>query len=117
MKMRTLLAAAIPLLLAGAAADAKPRQARCVVQGNGVAPYRGPCRFLPDEKGSFAIEPVGRRAFPGGISVISLWVVERGVGEVRGLTSDGINSRWGTAHRSRRHRACWIGSDFSLCVY
>jgi hypothetical protein len=107
----------ILLALAAAPADAKPRKASCAVKSAGSAPYRGPCNFIPDEKGSFSIEPIGRRAFAGGITSIGVWIVSPGVAEVRGLTRDGINSRWGEARRSRRDRACWTGSDFSVCVY
>jgi hypothetical protein len=44
-------------------------------------------------------------------------IVQPGVAEVRGLTRAGINSRWGSAQRSKRDRACWRGSDFWVCAY
>ena len=114
---RLILAASAVLFLPAGAAEAKPRQARCVVKAAGAAEYRGPCRFSPEEKGSFSIEPAGRRAFGNGVTSISAWMVSPGVAEVRGLTGEGINSRWGEARRSKRDRACWVGSDFSICVY
>jgi hypothetical protein len=43
--------------------------------------------------------------------------VTRNVNPVRGLTTDGINSRWGTALRSKADPACWKGSDFEICAY
>lgn len=111
-----LLALIIPLALWAAPAEARPRKAACALKSAGSAPYRGPCRFIPEENGSFSIEPIGRRAFSGGITSIGVWIVSPGLAEVRGLTWGGINSRWGEARRSRRDRACWAGSDFSICV-
>jgi len=113
--MRKLLFALAPLMLfAATAAEARP--ARCVVASDGNATWRGACNFLAERGGSFSISAY-RGAFLEGISDISVSLVSRGVAEVRGLTSDGINSRWGEARRSRRDPACWVGEDFSICVY
>ncbi len=110
----------LPILVpvsAAATAAPKGREVRCVVEGNGLPAYRGRCLFLSGESGSFGLEPRSARTFPGGITSISLTVLSRGEGDVRGLTSDGINSRWGRASRDRRDRACWRGSDFRICAY
>jgi hypothetical protein len=109
-----LAAAAFGLFLAATPAAARP--ARCVVQSAGAPTWRGACNFIPDGGGSFYIDPA-RGRFPGGTSDISVSLISPGVAEVRGLTRDGINSRWGEAHRSRRDPACWVGEDFSVCVY
>jgi hypothetical protein len=114
--MRLLLAAAALALAALAATPALARPARCVVTSAGEPAWRGPCDFIPDSGGSFGIQPA-RGRFPDGIGFISVSLIRSGVAEVRGLTSDGINSRWGEARRSRRDPACWIGSDFGVCVY
>jgi hypothetical protein len=115
--MKSLLLSALALLIVPAAAGAaKPRQVTCLVKSNGVADYRGPCRFTPDSNGSFAVDPVGRRSFPGGTSTVSLQTIAPGVAEVRGLTREGVNSRWGEARRSPKDRACWIGADFTVCA-
>ena len=111
----TAAAAAVAAFLPVDAAEA--RAARCVVVSNGVGTYRGPCDFLAERGGSFNVAPPRGRSFPGGVSAISVAVEDPGVAEVRGLTRQGINSRWGTAQRSRRDRACWVGSDFSVCAY
>jgi hypothetical protein len=110
------LAALAVLVVPVGTAVAKPREARCVVKAAGAPDYRGPCRFSPEEGGSFTIEPARRRAFGNGVTSISASLIAPGVAEVRGLTRDGVNSRWGEARRSRRDRACWLGSDFSVCV-
>ena len=118
MGMRSLILAALAVLVVPAGTiEAKPREARCLVKAAGAPDYRGPCRFSAEEGGSFTIEPARRRAFGNGVTSINASVVEPGVAEVRGLTREGVNSRWGEARRARRDRACWIGSDFSVCVY
>ena len=112
-----LVAPAVAALFAATAACAQARPARCVIASAGVPTYRGPCDFTPERGGSFAVSPSRIANFPNGVSIISLFITGPGVGEVRGLTRQGINSRWGTARRSGRDRACWIGADFSICVY
>jgi hypothetical protein len=115
MKILCAALALLPVAFWSNGAEAKPRAATCAIKSNGNADYRGPCAFEAERGGSFTIAPSGKRRFPG-VTSISLHVVEPGLAEVRGLTRDGINSRWGEARRSRRDRACWQGSDFSICV-
>jgi hypothetical protein len=109
--------AALILIAAASSATAAPRAARCVITSDESPTWRGPCRFLADGRnGSFSISPA-RGNFADEIGEISVTIISPGVAEVRGLTPDGINSRWGEARRSRRDRACWVSSDFSICVY
>ena len=118
------------LVLAGAAgafvalaADPPPapppgREVQCTVRQLGETLLDAPCEFLSEgSKGSFSLRARGGEGelFPGVLSV-SVAVVSPGVAEVRGLTSAGINSRWGEARRSRKDRACWTGSDFEVCA-
>ncbi len=110
-------AASATALSLAATAYAEPRQARCVISSSEGSRYAGPCRFQAERGGSFTVSPARGRSFPGGVSSISVAVGGRGEADVRGLTRDGINSRWGAATRSRRDRACWVGSDFSVCAY
>jgi hypothetical protein len=107
------LAVSVPL----AVVHAKPVAARCVISNTGEKPYSGPCSFLPEGKGSFSLDPIGRRAFSGGIESVSVSITGPGEAEISGLTTSGINSRWGPARRSRRDPACWDGGDFRVCVY
>ena len=116
----TLPAAAVVLTAAvaftTAAAESKPRAARCVIDAAGAQRWTGPCQFDARRGGSFTIMP-GRGRFAGGTTSISLDIVRPGLAEVRGVNALGVNSRWGQARRSPRDRACWIGADFSVCVY
>jgi hypothetical protein len=97
-------------------AEAKPRPARCVIDAAGAPRWTGPCSFDARPGGSFTVTPA-RGRFGNGTTSLSLDIIRPGLAEVRGLTAQGINSRWGPARRSPRDRACWIGTDFSLCVY
>ena len=110
------LAAGAGALALPAAALAKPRPARCVIDAAGAPRWSGPCSFAPERGGSFTIAPTRGRLFNGTTS-ISVTLLRPGVAEVRGMTALGVNSRWGPARRSSRDGACWIGSDFSVCVY
>ena len=76
------------------------------------------CRFIPDEGGSFTIEHADpkRTVFFGEIMSVSVTIISPGVAEVRGLTRQGVNSRWGEARRMANDRACWQGSDFKICA-
>ena len=112
-----LLVAALPALALATTAGAAPREARCILAGGGLSQYSGPCLFEPGPRGSFTLSPAAGRRFPGGVSSVTLSVTAPGTGEVRGLTRDGINSRWGRAVRSRTDPACWVGEDFSICAY
>jgi hypothetical protein len=105
----------------GLATSAVASGARCVLK-TADARYAGPCRFSPDRGGSFNIAPLGQAEFfqhgrqDPGVTDIRVDVVD-GAADVHGLTTSGINSRWGEAKRSKSDKACWVGDDFSLCVY
>jgi hypothetical protein len=111
-------ALAIAAAMVGSAALAAPagKAARCAIKSAEGA-YAGPCLFVLGPKGSFGLEPSKGRRLIDTITSLSVEMVGPNVAEVLGLTSDGINSRWGEAKRSKRDPACWQGSDFSVCVY
>ena len=118
-----ILAAAAASVLAisaagSAAAESKSRLVDCRIESEGKVQVNGKCRFTPDEGGSFALEHADpkRTIFFGEITTVSVSVISPGVAEVRGLTRQGINSRWGEARRMANDRACWQGSDFKICA-
>jgi hypothetical protein len=120
--MKILIPAAIAALAAAlptgaGTASGKSRPARCAVSGGAEAPYRGPCLFTAERGGSFTLTPARGRTLVGDVASVSVFILRPGTAEVRGLTTDGVNSRWGEARRSRRDGACWDGSDFRICVY
>ena len=116
--------AAIVLALIGAGlaapcfAEGKIRLVDCRVESEGKVQVNGKCRFIPDEGGSFTLEHADtkRAVFFGEIMSVTVSIVSPGVAEVRGLTRQGVNSRWGEARRMTSDRACWQGSDFKICA-
>lgn len=92
-------------------------EAFCVIKGaSPQTQFQGNCLFKQfGGNGSFSIEsPSGLIA---GNALINVAIIQPGIAEVRGLTTNRINSRWGEARRSSSDSACWVGSDFSICVY
>jgi hypothetical protein len=108
-------------LLAGTAGPAAASMARCAVK-TADGRYVGPCKFFRDSGGSFNIAPAGRTEFfkharqDPGLTDIRVDVTGDEA-DVHGLTTNGINSRWGSAKRSKSDHACWVGDDFSICAY
>lgn len=90
------------------------KMARCIIGPN---KYEGPCVFRADKNGSFSISRRDQSTLFSNVSVVSVSIVETGKAEVRGLTTEGVNSRWGMATRSEDDRACWSGADFEVCAY
>ena len=112
---RTILALVITAAMVPAIA--KDKDARCLIRQNGVTTYSDACLFQLEKGGSFSIRREDAKPILPNITDISVTIVAAGVAEVRGLTTDGINSRWGSAVRSKVDSACWTGSDFEICAY
>lgn len=91
--------------------------ARCLIKQSGVIAFSGDCEFHLERGGSFSIRRSDDEPIQPGVTDIYVSIVSPGVAEVRGLTTDGINSRWGAATRSSVDGACWTGSDFEICAY
>ena len=115
--MKKILTFSLALCLFIFSEDAQAKVARCEVNDSSGNSYVGPCEFSAFEKGSFSIDPLIKGKKILGATSVSVWIVEPGVAEVRGLTPHGVNSRWGEARRSTSNKACWLGSDFKICVY
>ena len=107
---------ALATLACAMPAAASAKVARCVITSSGEH-YTGPCTFVVERGGTFTLGPVKPRRLILGATDVSVAMKGDGTADVRGLTTDGINSEWGEARRSRRDRACWVGSDFRICVY
>ncbi len=109
------LSTALPLSFIQSSALAG--KALCVIKGaSNEILFRDQCIFEQfGGNGSFSI-----RAMSGLIvnrESINVYIIKPGMAEVRGLTTAGINSRWGEARRSNSDQACWIGDDFTICAY
>lgn len=97
--------------------SAEANDTRCVIRQNGLVAYSGVCTFLLGISGSFSISRYRKVPILPNITDISVDIISTGVAEVRGLTTNGVNSRWGSAVRSKKDPACWTGSDFEICAY
>jgi hypothetical protein len=105
------------MLLILAEKSAQAKEVQCLIKGqeNQVV-FRDKCIFKQfGGNGSFYIEAKSGLIY--GRESISVAIIKPGIAEVRGLTTAGINSRWGEARRSNSDKACWIGDDFTICVY
>jgi hypothetical protein len=111
------IAAAVLVLVAAASAQENSRIVDCRVESEGKVVVNGKCRFTPEPSGSFTLESASaNRPLFGSILQVSVALISPGTAEVRGLTRQGINSRWGEAQRSNDDRSCWVGSDFKICA-
>lgn len=109
------------VLLAGTAlapeALAQGRVVQCLVESGGRVEFSGPCRFIPEGGGSFSLaHQAPNRPLYGSVTTIGVHIMQPGLAEVRGLTTEGMNSRWGQAERSRQDPACWAGAEFRICA-
>jgi hypothetical protein len=117
-KMKKLIPLLTVLLLISGSTIAADRVVKCQIDSAGSPTYKGKCLFVPDTNGSFALlNPQKNKPLLIGITDVSVFIIEKGVAEVRGLTTDGINSRWGEAKRSTEDKACWVGEDFKVCAW
>lgn len=116
--MAKLLCILAVILLTAQTVLAANRVVICTIATNNQIAYKGPCLFMPEAGGSFSLSNTNRQGpLFGDIGVLSIYIVSKGTAEVRGLTSSGINSRWGEARRSTKDRACWEGADFKICAH
>jgi hypothetical protein len=117
-KMKKSIPLLTVLLLISGSTIAADKIVKCQIDSAGEQAYKGKCLFIPDTKGSFALaNPQKNKPLFDGITDVSVFIIEKGVAEVRGLTTDGINSRWGEAKRSTEDKACWVGEDFKVCAW
>jgi hypothetical protein len=121
--MKIFIAMAALLLMMAGQVLAADRVVKCRIDasndsGKTVVVYKGKCLFMPEKGGSFSLShPVSKdKPLYDSILVVSVYV-EGAAAEVRGLTKDGINSRWGIAKRSAKDKACWVGEDFRVCAW
>ncbi|QIG78325.1 hypothetical protein [Stakelama tenebrarum] len=92
------------------------RMVDCSITNDYGARFADKCLFQADEDGSFALSLPDESPLVDEVVMIGVAITEPGVAEVRGLTTAGINSRWGTAQRLREDPACWAGDDFEICA-
>lgn len=115
--MRTFFAIFMLILFVGQTM-AGGRTVKCQIDSNNETVYKGKCLFFPEAGGSFTLSnPTKDKPLTSSVIMINLDIIKKGLAEVRGLTKDGINSRWGEAKRSLKDKACWLGEDFQVCAW
>ena len=94
----------------------------CQIESGAVSEQKtvwsGACALGRDDgsSGHFNIaSPEDGEILPG-IMSISVHMLESGEAEVRGVTTAGVASRWGSASRDLDNPSCWKGVDFRVCV-
>lgn len=106
------------LFLVIANVRAGPRVVTCRIESDHEPAFRSECLFISEGRGSFSLtHPKKDNPIMPGVIAIEVSIVSRDIAEVRGLTTEGINSRWGTAKRSVKNKACWKGEDFKICAW
>lgn len=111
---RPMLFVALTLVAMPKLAVARPKAVACEIRQSAIdSIWRGQCRLWPGTKGAFSIEPVTRA-----LDVIFFNLRPTGPTkfEVRGLSPEGINSYWGTAHARVKAKSCWVSDDFQVCI-
>jgi len=83
---------------------ASEKIAKCLIEDN-TRFFKGNCVFHSGEGGSFSLSnPNESLPIAEGVSMVNVYIVGKGLAEVRGLTLLGINSRWGEAKRSMKDK-------------
>lgn len=105
------------LLILGISQPVSAGEAFCVIKGsNNQVFFSDKCNFHQfGGNGSFWIE--AKSGLIAERESISVNIIKPGMAEVYGVTTAGINSRWGEAKRSNSDKACWVGDDFTICAY
>lgn len=101
-----------------ACSTVQAKVAKCYIENDGVPVMNAKCEFKAKKGGSFSLSNLNRKkALFDDILIVDVSIVAKNVAEVRGLTRDGINSRWGEYHRSQTDKACWVDGSNKICAY
>jgi hypothetical protein len=112
------LVMALVMLIAPSTGFTSKKTVNCLIESDWLPSYKGKCLFLRDKGGSFSLDSADEsKPILDGVRDISISIIDKDTAEVRGLTLDGINSRWGEAKRDSKDKACWVGSDFKICAW
>ncbi len=113
-----LIVVSLTLLAASIHTPAMARNAKCLITSGNSTQFRGVCDFRAEPNGSFSLTSAKKSGrFFGDVMMVSVTVLSKNRADVRGLTKMGINSRWGSAKRSGKNRACWLGNGFKVCAW
>ena len=114
--MRKLFIGLVILSALSSTAEAADKTVVCEIKSGTKKLFNGKCKFMPEAGGSFSLSNFNEDPLFDNVTIVSVTIIEKGVAEVRGLTTRANNSRWGEAKRSSKDPACWVGSDFTVCA-
>ena len=97
-------------------AQAKVKEATCQIDEGGQTRYKGKCNFEPQGGGSLYISHpnITKKVKVEGLMVM---IESKDQAVVQATKLGGGGSIWGEAVRSQKQKACWVGSDFKVCVW
>ena len=98
------------------AGNPKNSSDKCIIKSGGKTYKPSGCIIVKNTDGEldwYIIKRKNEKPLIRGVSLISITEMTPGTAEVFGLTTKGINSRWGEATRDGN---CWLGSDFTICL-
>lgn len=100
-------------------ATVQAKTARCVISNHGKPPFLNTkCDFSASKDGSFSLSNLNpNKALFGDVLMVNVAIIDKNFAQVRGLTREGINSRWGEYYRSQEDKACWIDDSSKICAY
>lgn len=96
--------------------QAKTKSAVCQIDEGGQTRYKGKCNFEPQGGGSFYIShpDITKKVKVSGLTIM---IEKKDQAIVEATKPSGGGSIWGEAYRSQQQKACWVGSDFRICVW
>jgi hypothetical protein len=95
----------------------KPRTIDCQITTVDTS-HKGKCHFIAEKGGSFTLSSINsQNPLIGDTKTLHVYIVDKGIAEVDSLHEDGITTSWGTATRSQKQKACWVGDDFKICAW
>ncbi len=95
----------------------KPRTIDCQITTIDTS-HKGKCHFIAEKGGSFTLSSINsHNPLIGDTKTLHVYIVDKGIAEVDSLHEDGITTSWGTATRSQKQKACWVGDDFKICAW
>jgi len=114
--MQNMLIGLAILFAVATTAQAADKTVKCEIESGTMKVFNGKCKFMSEAGGSFSLSNFSEKPLFDEVEIVSVTIIEKGLAEVRGLTTRGNNSRWGEAKRSSKDPACWVGADFKICA-
>jgi hypothetical protein len=116
--MKILFKTLIFYFLFNVSAIASNSIADCQVSMGDEDLFKGRCLFSLEEGGSFSLSALDNESpLYDEILFVSVYITGKNKAQVRGLTSNGINSLWTENFvRDKKDPACWVDAGVKICA-